>query len=203
MNLDALLPRLTELPPWLTYVVLGVGAAVENVFPPIPADTVVLFGAFLAGLGQADPWLVLASTWAANVIGAVAVYFVARRYGEAAFASGPGRWLLHPGQLERIARFYARWGASALFLSRFFPGVRALVPVFAGVSRMRPVAVAVPLATASFIWYGALVWVGAVSGRNWEELKAFMERAGGPLGWAGAVILVLLVVWWVRTRRAR
>jgi membrane protein DedA with SNARE-associated domain len=202
MNLDAVLERLAELPPLANYVVLAAGAAIENVFPPIPADTVVLFGAFLAGNGQADPWLVLLATWAANASGAIGVYFLARRYGLVAFTDGPGRHLLNERQLDRIALFYERWGAAALFFSRFLPGVRALVPIFAGVSDLRPRYVVAPLAAASAIWYGALVWAGSSTGENWEEVRAFARRYDAPLVWAGGLALLAIAIWWVRTRRA-
>lgn len=200
-DLDALLERMAELPSLVTYLVLAAGAAIENVFPPIPADTVVLFGAFLAGTGQADPWLVLLATWTANVAGAIAVYLLAARYGLAAFTDGPGRFLLNRAQLARIAHFYGRWGSTALFFSRFLPGVRALVPVFAGVSGLRARYVVTPLAAASLLWYGAVVWLGAGTGRNWDELRALMNRADAPLAWAAGAVVVLLALWWMRTRR--
>jgi membrane protein DedA with SNARE-associated domain len=201
MDLDALLERLAELPALATYLVLAAGAAIENVFPPIPADTVVLFGAFLAGTGQANPWLVLLATWVANVAGAVGVYFVAARYGLRLFTDGPGRYLLNQGQLARIARFYGRWGAPALFFSRFLPGVRALVPVFAGVSGLRPPYVIAPIAAASLLWYGALVWLGAGTGDNWDEVRALMGRVDAPLAWVTGTVVLLLALWWIRTRR--
>lgn len=162
----------------------------------------MLFGAFLAGTGQANPWLVMLATWGANVAGAVAVYRVAARYGMRLFTEGAGRHLLNRAQLGRITRFYERWGATALFFSRFLPGVRALVPVFAGVSDLPIRYVVPPLAVASAIWYGALVWLGAASGRNWEEIREFMDRADAPLAWAGGAVALALVIWWIQTRRA-
>ena len=53
--------------PILIYLVLGVGSALENIFPPLPADTFVLLGGFLAGKGRATPWTVFVVTWLANV----------------------------------------------------------------------------------------------------------------------------------------
>ncbi|NIR61361.1 MAG: hypothetical protein GWO02_18625, partial [Gammaproteobacteria bacterium] len=75
---------------------IGAGAAVENIIPPIPADTFVLFGAFLAAAGRADPLLVFLVTWLSNVTAAMGVYTLAYRYGRAFFRTAVGHWLLHP-----------------------------------------------------------------------------------------------------------
>jgi membrane protein DedA with SNARE-associated domain len=61
---------LTSLPPAVLYLVLALVAAVENIFPPIPADTVVAFGAFLAARGHATHVGAIASKLCGNVAGA-------------------------------------------------------------------------------------------------------------------------------------
>jgi membrane protein DedA with SNARE-associated domain len=162
-------------------VVIGLGAAIENVVPPVPADTFVLLGAFLAAAGRADPVMVFLFTWVANVGSAVGVYGLAHRYGKSFFATPAGHWLLKPRQLEQIGRFYERYGTPAIFLSRFLPAFRALVPVFAGVTHVPLRRVIGPLAVASALWYGALVYLGALAGRNWSAIVAFFGRASTVL----------------------
>jgi membrane protein DedA with SNARE-associated domain len=181
--------------------VIAAGAAVENIVPPVPADTFVLLGAFLAESGRASPWLVFLCTWTANVASAVGVYFVARRFGNGFFATPVGHWLLRPRQLEQIGRFYARWGTPAILVSRFLPAFRALVPVFAGVTRTPLRRVILPLAVASGVWYGALVYLGALASRNWQAITAFVGRASATLLVIAAVLAAFVAVWWWRTRR--
>lgn len=201
--MDGVLQALEQLPPLLIYLIIGIGAAVENFIPPIPADTFVLFGAFLAARGRAEPWAVFGFTWVANVGAAMAVYWLAGKFGPAFFRTAAGHWLLHPRQLERVASFYTRWGTPAIFLSRFLPGLRAMVPVFAGISRVAPVRVLPPLASASAIWYGLLVYFGAAAGRNWQAILDTFERASTVLFWIAAVLITLIIVWWWTTRRQR
>ena len=50
--LERLLDALAALPLAPTYLVLMVLSAVENIFPPVPADTAVALGAFLALAGH-------------------------------------------------------------------------------------------------------------------------------------------------------
>ncbi|MBI4409005.1 MAG: DedA family protein [Gemmatimonadetes bacterium] len=161
----------------------------------------MLFGAFLAAAGRADPRAVFLWTWIPNIVSALLVYRLAHRYGRGFFARPAAHWLLHPRQLEAIGRFYARFGTPAIFVSRFLPGFRAMVPVFAGISHVHFWRIAPPLALASAIWYGALVYVGTVAGRNWRAILAAFERVSDVLLWIALPLLGLLLLWWWRTRR--
>lgn len=195
--LEEALVALANLPPALIYLAIGLGAAVENIFPPLPADTFVLFGAFLSAQGRATALGVFLVTWLSNCTSALVVYGLGRRWGPGFFRTGVGRWLLRPRQLERLAEAYARHGALIIFASRFLPGFRSLVPVFAGISRLGFFRTAIPLAAASGVWYGVLVYLGAVFGRNWRTLLHALEGVNTVLLiLAGVLAAVLALVWW-------
>ncbi len=191
---------MADLPPIFIYVFIGVGAAVENIIPPIPADTFVLLGAFLAAAGRASVWLVFLCTWVPNVASALMVYALAHRYGQGFFQRPAGHWLLHPKQLEQINRFYQRWGTAAIFLSRFLPAFRAMVPVFAGVTHVSIWKVAPPLALASALWYGALVYLGSLAGRNFDAILELFGRASSVLLVTAAALVAAFLIWWWRSR---
>lgn len=194
------LDALSTIPPFLLYLILGLGAAVENIVPPIPADTFVLAGAFLAARGAADPWLVFLATWVFNVASAVGVYAVARRYGARFFNMPLARWLLREHQLDQIGGFYTKYGIPAIFASRFLPAWRAMVPVFAGVSGMSAWKVVPPTAIASGLWYGLLVYLGAVMGRNLSAIVEIFSNLNHVLVGVALALIALVGVWWWRSR---
>lgn len=182
------------------YLLLGAGAAIENIVPAIPADTFVALGGLLSALGELRAGWVFLVTWLCNVTSALVMYRIGYWRGPSFFDSGWGRHLLKPHQMDRMAGFYARWGTPAIFLTRFLPGIRSVVPVFAGVTHQGWLPVAVPIAAASALWYGGLVWLGAWAGSNLDRLSGVLERLNVGLG-AVAVILVLAVFgWWWGTR---
>ena len=117
------------------------------------------------------------------------------------FQAGLGRHLLNPAQLRRLGDFYGRWGLPAIFLARFLPGLRAMVPVFAGVTHQRFLTVAFPVLVASGIWYGTLVWLGAGAGRNLPSILRWISGANRLLLVCAAVACLVGAVWWFRTRR--
>ncbi len=198
--LDTLLNWLSSAPHAAIYAVLGFAAALENVVPPVPADVVVVFGGVLAGRGGANPWLVFLAVWLFNVAGALFVYAIGRRYGAAFFAGRWGRMLLRPHQLEELDGFYHRFGTGIIFVSRFLPMLRAVVPVFAGVSRLGVVRTALPIAAASALWYGGLVYLGTAAGRNWHEVMATLDHLGRWFWLAALLLLGGVAAWWWRSR---
>jgi membrane protein DedA with SNARE-associated domain len=198
---DGLLAWIEGIPDALVYVALGAGAAVENVVPAVPADTFVVLGGFLAAVGDLQARWVFVATWLCNVASALAMYHLGRTRGHAFFTEGWGRRLLNPHQMERLAVFFGRWGTAAVFLTRFLPGLRAVVPVFAGVGRQHPRSVVLPLAAASAIWYGALVWAGTLAGHNLDRVIEALGRVNAWLLGGAVVVMAAAARWWWRTRR--
>lgn len=198
--IEQLLDWLASAPDAAIYTVLGLAATIENIVPPVPADTVVLFGGLLAGRGTADPWIIFLAVWLCNVTGALLVYFAGLRHGPGFFSGRLGSMILQPGQLERLSVFYLRFGSGVIFVSRFLPMFRAVVPVFAGVSKMGFWRVAPPLAAASALWYGTLVYVGGMAGRNWDQVMAAFSSVGIWF-WVVAAVAAGGVVWWWRHSR--
>ena len=198
--LDWLMDGLGSAPAPVIYLVLGVAAGLENIVPPIPADVVVLFGGVLAGRGAASPGVVFLAVWLGNVLGALLVYGIGRRFGMRFFEGRWGQLLLRPRQLRRLNRVYRRYGFGVIFISRFLPMFRAVVPVFAGVAGLGFWRTAFPMACASALWYGSIVYLGAAAGRNWTQIVEWIGDVGRWLWIVAAAVAVAVGVWWWRSR---
>lgn len=188
------------VPNVLVYIVLGLGAAVENVVPAIPADTFVVLGGFLAAVGDLHARWVFLFTWVGNVTSALLMTWVGRTHGPSFFEVGWGRHVLSRHQMDRMGAFYGRFGRFAIFVTRFLPGLRAVVPVFAGVTRQPVRQVAVPLAAASAIWYGLLVWAGTLAGHNVDQVLGLVGAVNEWLLGVAVLAIVAVLLWWWRTR---
>jgi membrane protein DedA with SNARE-associated domain/uncharacterized tellurite resistance protein B-like protein len=184
--------------------VLALLAAVENVVPPVPSDAAVALGAFLSHRHATTPLAVFLVTWTANLVGAAGVYLAARRYGRRLFASPTGRRLLAPRSLAVMEREYLRFGVIGIFISRFLPGIRAVVPPFAGLVGLGAWRTFLPMGIASGIWYGGITLVGAVIGAEWERITQIVAGVNRTLGMIALGIAVAAGVGYlVRARQRR
>ena len=199
MNLQSIIDWLLTLPQSTLLPVMGLLAAAENIFPPIPADVLIAFGAFVAARSDASPIPAFLTVLFGNVAGAMAMYAAGRRYG----ASWTERkfHLKHKETAdESLARLYARYGLFALAIGRFVPGVRAVVAPFAGAFRASAFGTMAAITLASGAWYGLITWLAFRAGTNWEGLVTTVGRAGKITAIVGAVIVVAIAIAWYRRR---
>src|SRR5690606_34457615 len=156
----------------------------------------------LAARGAASPIGAFLATWAGNTAGAFLMYYLGRRFGPARLSA---RFPALGGEAgaRRIADLYRRYGIAAIFLSRFLPGARALVPPMAGMLRVPALSAALAIALASAIWYGAISVLAFKVGSRWEDFAAVVTSAGrwSAIGAAAIVALVVAIVWWRRRRK--
>jgi membrane protein DedA with SNARE-associated domain len=201
--MHSILDWLSSLPAPALYGVMCFAAAIENVFPPLPSDTVVAFGAFLAARGSGTVLGAFVATWTGNLAGASLMYGAGRRYGagkiEARILKGDAA-----SAEERVRRMYDHYGMPALFLSRFLPGIRAIVPPFAGALRLPFVTSMVTMGVASGIWYGLIAWLAFRAGANFERLEGMIGKSG-KIAALVAIMIVLIfgAIYLIKRRQAR
>jgi membrane protein DedA with SNARE-associated domain len=200
--LDRLLDALASLPLVPTYLVLMLLSALENVFPPVPADTAVALGAFLARRGEISVVPLVVLCWLSNLASAALTYLFARSHGRTFFREGWGRRILTPRTLFLLEEAYRRWGVLGIFASRFLPGLRAAVTPFAGIAGLGAARALVPAAIASAIWYAFLAAAGYALAQNWVAVKQLVADTNRVLAVVAIVLSLFAGLWiWRRARR--
>lgn len=175
-------------------------AAVENIFPPVPADVAVSLGAFLSGRGVLNAWLVFLLAWAANVGSGAAVYALARRHGDVVSRGFLGRHIFTPNTVAHIEERYRRHGVYGIFLSRLLPVWRGMVMPFAGIARVSAGRALIPMALASAVYYGALTWLVSQLGTNLEDVLRVVKQVNTALAIVAGFFILVIAVWIVRRR---
>jgi len=195
---------LGNLPLGSLYTAIAILSAFENFFPPFPSDAVIAFGSFLADRAHGSPLIVFLLGWLGNVSGAGVTYYLGRRFGAKAFLRRIEKYA-GPDAEDRIRKLHKKYGVSGLFVSRFLPGVRAIVPPFAGAMRLPAFKVMLSVASASAVWFGLITFLAFRAGDNWDLVQHYLVRSGKVAGGIAVGIVVLVIgIWlWKRHQRQR
>jgi undecaprenyl-diphosphatase len=157
-----------------------------------------LLGGVLAFESKLQLWLVIVVAVAGAVIGDTVGYFVGARFGDVLLGKLPERFV-KPEHVERTKELIRRFGGRAVFIGRFTAALRALVPGFAGVSRMRYRSFLVWNFAGGSVWATAVVVAGYLAGNAWRKVNSTISVVSYCV--LGVVVLGLIALWWVRRRR--
>ena len=193
---------LGDLPLGSLYIAICVLSAFENFFPPFPSDAVIAFGSFLADRAHGSAITVFLLGWFGNVAGAGITYTLGRRFGSKAFMRRIEKYA-GPDAEARIKRLHKKYGFMGLFVSRFLPGVRAIVPPFAGAMRLPAFKVMLSVASASAVWFGLITFLAFRAGDNWDVVEHYIVRSGKVAGMIAIAIVVFAVGIWLWKRQAK
>ena len=205
MNLDGLAAIVLDpgIPPLLIYACVFLSCILESFFPPWPTDVLVLYAGFLAGRGQLEQSIVLVIAILGTQIGVMTVFWLARRWGPAIFLSRFGR-LVHAHRLEQLEHWFARWGVPAVAISRFFPGIRALVMPAAGLARFSAWKVLWWAGLSVIAWNTLVVGLGVLAGTHLDQARqVLMGYNAVALGIVAVAVVGTGVVLLCRARTRR
>lgn len=200
MDLDRLAALVLDpgVPPLALYSLVFASCVLESFFPPWPTDVIALYAGFLAGRGRLDPALVLGVAVGGTQVGVMAVFWLARHWGRGLFAGRLGRFI-HVERLDQLEWWFARYGAPAIAVSRFFPGLRALVMPAAGLARFPAAKVCCWAGVAVVVWNVLVVGLGIAAGTHLDWARQVLVRYNAvALGVLAAGLLAGGVVWLAR-----
>ena len=178
---------------------VGLLSFLEVVFPPIPSEVVLPLAGYQVQQGRIDLLAVLLLSSAGAFLGSLLLYWVGRVVGLDRAARLADRIpLMDASDVRGAADWFHRHEGAAVFTGRFVPGVRSLVSLPAGASRMGLLKFSVLTVLGSGLWNGLLIGLGVALGTQY----ALVEQYGHYLDYAFYAALAAVLAWAV-TRRVR
>ena len=195
----------------MNYASITALMAVESSFIPFPSEVVIPPAAFVAGQPESvlcatgnypvDVLLIVLFGTLGAMIGAIINYALSVWLGRLIiykFADSKlgHLCLLSSEKLERAEEYFREKGNVSTFIGRFIPGIRQLISIPAGLSRMHFGAFLWWTFLGAFIWNCILAALGYVAAGQMDRIKEYSHE----LSVAILVILVLVVVYFVVKR---
>ncbi|RLB11489.1 MAG: hypothetical protein DRG63_12880 [Deltaproteobacteria bacterium] len=173
--LDQFLNFLSTLPACLIYIFLGISAFVENIFPPIPGDTITAFGAFLVGTHKVGFIGVYVSTTIGSLTGFMCLFWIGYRLGRPFFIERDYRFF-KAEDILRAEQWFRKYGYFLILLNRFLPGIRSVISISGGISGLKWGRVALLALISCAAWNLIWIEVGYAIGSNWAVVRNTMSQ---------------------------
>lgn len=197
--MESLLNFIESVEPFWIYVFLFGGAYVENLIPPAPGDTVVVFGAYLVGIGTLDFKLALLTTTLGSLAGFMTMYVLGRFLGIAFVESNKWRFFSYEG-FVRIETWFEKYGYRIIAANRFLSGARALVALFAGVTRLKLGKVFLLALISCAVWNVILIYAGSKVGENWKTITDYIREYNIAVLSILVIALIVVLIRWYRSK---
>lgn len=192
---------LSSLPIWGILAVTFFIPFLENIFPPSPSDTILLFLGALAGMRDINFFLMLLISTIGSGVGFGIMYWLGYAFGIKIIDSGRFSFI-NRESLDKVMNWYKKWSYTIIVLNRFLSGTRAVVSFFAGATEINPWITIILGTISSLLWNAILLLVGFSLGENWTLADKYLDLYGNiifPL--ILLIIVVLFIIWYIRRKK--
>lgn len=161
----------------------------------VPGTSIILAVAGLAGLGYLSPLDVLVAACLGAIVGDAIAYLFGQHYREQALSIWP--LSRYPQMVAASDAFFRKHGGKSILIARFAPGVRAFVPMIAGISGMPAVRFFAANTSSAVVWAASHVGTAAAAGAT----LAALHQVSGRLVAVLAALIVLAMTLTLLMRR--
>lgn len=182
--------------------------AIENIFPPIPSEVILVFGGFMTTYTSLNiPIMILAATLG-SLLGAIVLYYIGKIFNKERLkriVNGKiGKVLrLKASDIEKADKWFDTKGNKTVFFCRFIPIVRSLISIPAGMSEMPMQKFLLYTISGSLIWNTVLIIVGSIVGDKWETIVGYLDNFSHIILIILVIIFVVAMYYWFVIRKKK
>ena len=189
---------IVELVSQLGYLGIFIMMFLESTFFPFPSEVAMIPAGYLAAKGDMNLLFAIVVGTAGSLSGALFNYFLARKYGRKGVLKFGKYFFFNEEKLEKMERFFVEHGSFSTFVARLIPGVRQLVSLPAGLSKMNVGKFALHTTLGAGLWVIVLTLLGYFIGGNEALLKEYLHQI--VIGTLVLIVLISLVYVYMHKR---
>ena len=182
--------------------------ALENVFPPIPSEVILLFGGFMTTYTSLNIALMVVAATLGSLLGAIVLYYIGKilnkeRLKKIVFGNVGKVLRLKEKDIDMADHWFDTKGNKTVFFCRFIPIVRSLISIPAGMSEMPMAKFLLYTTVGSAIWNTVLIVIGNRVGENWESILGVFDQYSHIVLILLILIFVLFIVWFYTKKQKK
>lgn len=165
----------------LGYLGIGLLMFLENLFPPIPSELIMPLAGFTATDPNSKIQVIpaIAAGVIGTILGAIPWYYAGLLLGQQRLqllASRYGKWIGISGDdIEKSVNWFQKHGSNAVLFGRLVPGIRTLISIPAGISKMPLIPFFLYSTLGTVGWVTLLTYAGYFLGKNYKLVEEYID----------------------------
>jgi membrane protein DedA with SNARE-associated domain len=95
--------------------------------------------------------------------------------------------------IDRVENWFRQYGYAVILMNRFLSGVRSVISLVAGLSKMKPAMVFTLSLISCAVWNGLLIYLGSIVGKNWSKIIELLKVYNRLV----LLVIILAVLIWL------
>jgi len=149
---------------------------VESSFIPFPSEIILIPAGYLASKGEMSIGMIMIAGVGGSMVGAFINYYLAFLVGRKFLKKYGKYFFIKESTLDKMEDYFAKHGHISTFIGRLIPGIRQLISIPAGLSRMNIAVFSFYTALGASIWAFILVALGYFIGENQELISIYLKQ---------------------------
>ena len=180
------------------YLGIFIMMSIESSFIPFPSEIVLIPAGYLASKGEMSIFMIMLSGLGGSMVGAFVNYYLAFFLGRRFLLKYGRYFFISKETFFKMEQFFQNHGHISTFTGRLIPGVRQLISIPAGLSKMNIAEFFVFTALGAGIWTFVLTMLGYFIGENQELINYYLKEVT-----IFAMIAVFLLISWYAYKNNR
>jgi membrane protein DedA with SNARE-associated domain len=160
-----------------SYPLVFILMTMESALIPVPSEVVMPFSGFLVSRGSMDFWIAVLSGVLGNLTGSLIAYYIGVRAGwELLLRIKVISKVISESEIRKAENLLRRRGSEAVLIGRMMPGVRTVISLPAGMSRVDLSRFVLFTIAGSIPWNALLVYSGMILEDNWGLVSSYLDQ---------------------------
>ena len=198
-----LLQKLYDELGWLGVTIIMI---IENATGIAPSEVVLALAGWMLIDAHSLPFstVFLGGLFAAfgSVMGASILYWAARLGGRPVVERVAKFFRIDLRHMQRVERLAEKHGTRFIFFGRLIPGIRMLVAIPAGLTRMPYLTFSVATFLGAYLWCTVFISIGYFLGHEWHIISSIVKQVG-PYAFGLAIVSGAAFLLWQRWQKQR
>ncbi len=186
---------------FFVYVLLFISSMLQMVFPPHPGDVILVFAGYVTTMGVFYSFpTVFLNSMAGTVLGSIVIYRLGYCKGSNVFRYKLIKRYVSEKHRNRADRILKKYGAYAIIISKFVPGINAVMLLLAGIFKVRRRDVYLAVLASTVVHHALALFLGRFIGNNISLINKILKTYNG-IGFVLLCVFAALGIVYIMLKR--